>query len=157
MPSLAQQSPREKRWQASLVLTINRVENGCLAKRLLVLSRRITPVVTVLMAANAVFRIGLIWLSRERDQMLRQQEGKKRTRLFQSKVFEASGVNALEVALVVGVWARARWGPAASARDTKNTEGDMGITREKKTDDLGGGKGQRTDRWLVEVVHGFYA
>jgi len=40
--------------------------------------------------------------------MLLRRGEKKRTRLFQSKVFEASGVNALEVALVVGVWARAR-------------------------------------------------
>ena len=32
----------------------------------------------------------------------------------------------------------------------------MGIGKEKNPDELGGGKGQEMDRWLVEIAHGFY-
>ena len=52
------------------------------------------------MAADAVIRVGLIWLSKKRLDVSAEREREKRTRLFQSKDLEARGVNALEVALV---------------------------------------------------------
>ena len=71
--SLAQQPPRETKGQA-LPLTVDRVENSGLAERLLILGRRIAAIVTVLMAANAVIRVCLIWLSRKRLDVSAERE-----------------------------------------------------------------------------------
>ena len=104
----------------------------------------------MLAAANAIVGVGLIWLSEKRLGACTEREREKRTRLFQSKVLEARGVNALEVALV-GICARVMCGATISARDTRRM--DMGIGKAKSTDELGGGKGQGADRSLA---HGFY-
>lgn len=95
----------------------------------------------MLTAANAVIGIGLIWLLRERLAFRTKKERKKRTRLFQSKVFEARGVSELEVGELVGDCARARCGVAVRARDTRKTKGDM--EGQRNEDDLGGGEGTR--------------
>ena len=102
------------------------------------------------MAADAIIGISLVWLSRRSDVFYGKRE--KRTRLFQSKVLEARGVNALEVA-PVGVCARAMWGATASANDTRKTMGAMGIRKEKSTGDLGGGRSRGWPvGWLARLM-----
>lgn len=45
------------------LLTIDRVENSSLAERLLILSRRVAAVIAMLMTADTVVWVCLIWLS----------------------------------------------------------------------------------------------